>query len=672
MKKPILLLLQILLLGFDLVNFSCGEYAFIYSGFAHNNITLDGAAMVTANGLLDITNGSTRLNGHAFYPIPLRFRNFSTGMVQSFSTYFVFGIQSTYPSQGFTFFIAPSKNLSSALPIQFLGLLNNQNNGDMENQIFAVEFDSIKNIEFQDINNNHVGIDINSLISVNSYPAGFYNDKDGNFNNLIITSSEAMQVWVDYNGDIAQISVTIAPMGMAKPLKPLGRAIHNLSIVLSEMAYVGFSSSAGRDNTRHYILGWSFGLSSLAPSIDITNLPKMPRFGPKPRSMVLEIILPIATAVSIFSTGTIIVLLVRRHLRYSEIREDWEVEFGPHRFSYRDLFHATEGFKNKNILGIGGFGRVYKGFLPVSKLDIAVKRVSHDSKQGMKEFVAEVVSIGRLQHCNIVQLLGYCRRKGELFLVYEYMPNGSLDKYLYGQEDKLILTWSQRFRIIKGIASGLVYLHEEWEKVVIHRDIKASNVLLDAQMNGRLGDFGLARLYDHGVDAQTTRVVGTIGYLAPELASSGKATPLTDVFSFGIFVLEVICGRRPIKEDINGNQIMLVDWVLEHWQKRSLTDTVDIRLQDDYDVGEATMALKLGLLCSHPFADARPKMRQVMQYLEGEVSIPEDMPPHLSFEMLTLMQNEGFDSYVMSYPSSRTNHSVTSHGSLMSALSGGR
>lgn len=671
--KLTLLLLQILFFGLDLVSCAYGEYVFIYSGFAHNNITLDGAAMVTANGLLDITNGSIRLNGHAFYPTPLPFRNFSSGLVQSFSTSFVFGVQSTYPSQGFTFFIAPSKNFSSALPVQFLGLLNSENNGDMKNQIFAVEFDSIKNIEFQDINNNHVGFDINSLISVDSYPAGFYDDKDGTFSNLTITSSEAMQVWVDYNGDIAQISVTMAPMGMAKPLKPLGSANRNLSSVLSEMAYVGFSSAAGRDNTRHYILGWSFGLNSAAPSIDITSLPKMPHFGPKARSKILEIILPIATAVSILSVGTIILLLVRRHLRYSEVREDWEVEFGPHRFSFRDLFHATEGFKDKNLLGIGGFGRVYRGVLPASKLDIAVKRVSHDSKQGMKEFVAEVVSIGRLQHRNIVHLLGYCRQKGELFLVYDYMPKGSLDKYLYGQEDKPILTWAQRFLIIKGITSGLVYLHEEWEKVVIHRDIKASNVLLDAEMNGRLGDFGLARLYDRGVDAQTTRVVGTIGYMAPELASSSKATPLTDVFSFGIFVLEVTCGKRPIKEDVNGNQIMLVDWVLENWQKGSLTDTVDTKLQGNYDVDEASMALKLGLLCSHPFADARPKMQQVMQYLEGEVPIPEDMPPHLSFEMLTLMQNEGFDSYVMSFPSSVTNHSsAASHGSLMSALSGGR
>jgi serine/threonine protein kinase len=145
----------------------------------------------------------------------------------------------------------------------------------------------------------------------------------------------------------------------------------------------------------------------------------------------------------------------------------------------------------------------------------------------MKEFVAEVVSLGRLRHRNVMHLLGYCRRKGELLLVYEYMPNGSLDKHLH-DHDNPNLDWGQRFKIIKGVASGLLYLHEDWEKVVVHRDVKASNVLLDAEMNSRLGDFGLARLYDHGTDPNTTHVVG---YLAPELGHRGKATPCTDVWA---------------------------------------------------------------------------------------------------------------------------------------------
>jgi len=419
------------------------------------------------------------------------------------------------------------------------------------------------------------------------------------------------------------------------------------------MAYVGFSSATGSFNSRHYVLGWSFAMDVPAPAIDITKLPKLPREGPKARSKVLEIVLPIASAAVVFCLGTAIILLMRRRRKYSELREDWEVEFGPHRFPYKDLHRATEGFRNKNLLGVGGFGRVYKGVLPISDLDIAVKKVSHNSSQGMKEFIAEVASLGRLQHRNLVRLLGYCRRKGELLLVYEYMSNGSLDKYLYDQDKRPTLSWPQRFKIIKDIASGLLYLHEEWEKVVIHRDIKASNVLLDSGMNGRLGDFGLARLYNHGTDPQSTHVVGTIGYLAPELARTSKATPLTDVFAFGTFILEVTCGRRPIFQDAIGSQIMLVDWVLEHWRGGTLADTVDANLHGDFIVSEACLVLELGLMCSHPFVNARPSMRQVEQFLSKEVPLPELRPTNMSFHMLALTtQNQGFDSYVQSYPSS--------------------
>ncbi|KAG2611221.1 hypothetical protein PVAP13_4KG149200 [Panicum virgatum] len=462
-----------------------------------------------------------------------------------------------------------------------------------------------------------------------------------------------MRVWVDYDAASIRINVTLAPLSLAKPAKLLISAVYNLSSVLTDMAYVGFSSATGSFNSRHYVLGWSFAMDVPAPAIDITKLPKLPREGPKARSKVLEIVFPIASAAVVFCLGTAIILLMRRRTKYSELREDWEVEFGPHRFPYKDLHRTTEGFRNKNLLGVGGFGRVYEGVLPISDLDIAVKKVSHNLSQGMKEFIAEVASLGRLQHRNLVRLLGYCRRKGELLLVYEYMSNGSLDKYLYDQDKRPTLSWPQRFKIIKDIASGLLYLHEEWEKVVIHRDIKSSNVLLDSGMNGRLGDFGLARLYNHGTDPQSTHVVGTIGYLAPELARTSMATPLTDVFAFGTFILEVTCGRRPIFQDAIGSQIMLVDWVLEHWRGGTLAYTVDANLHGDFIVSEACLVLELGLMCSHPFVNARPSMRQVEQFLSKEVPLPELRPTNMSFHMLALTtQNQGFDSYVQSYPSS--------------------
>ncbi|RCV09405.1 hypothetical protein SETIT_2G025400v2 [Setaria italica] len=644
---------------------------FLYTGFAGANLTLDGAATVTAAGLVELTNGSTHQKGHAFHPAPLRLRGSPKGTVRSFSVAFVFAIVSGYldfSTHGLALVVAPGiKSLSTALTDQYMGLTNAKDDGKDTNHMLAVELDTVQNIEFKDMNANHVGIDINTLTSLQSNETGYYHDNNGSFQNLSLISREAMQVWVDYDGEATQINVTIAPLAMVKPKRPLISYIYNLSTVLAEPSYIGFSSATGPGNSRHYVLGWSFGMNKPAPVIDIAKLPKLPQLGSKPRSKVLEITLPIASAALVLTVGIAVVLLVRRRLRYTELREDWESEFGPHRFAYKDLFHATKGFKDKHLLGAGGFGMVYRGELQKSRVEVAVKKVSHGSKQGMKEFIAEIVSIGRIRHRNLVQLLGYCRRKDELILVYDYMSNGSLDKYLYSEEDGLTtLDWAQRFRIIKGVASGLHFLHERWEKVVIHRDIKTSNVLLDKEMNGRLGDFGLAKLYEHGANPQTTRVVGTTGYLAPELVRTGKATPLTDVFAFGTFMLEVTCGQRPIKQDEQGNQFLLVDWVLQHWHNGSLLEVVDPKLRGEHNSDEVRFVLQIGLLCAHPSATARPSMQQVLQYLDGETLLPEMTRADLSFNMLALLQRKGL--HVMSWPCSST---MVSAGTI-SDLSGGR
>uniref|UniRef100_A0ACD5YU10 Uncharacterized protein n=1 Tax=Avena sativa TaxID=4498 RepID=A0ACD5YU10_AVESA len=439
---------------------------FVYSSFAGAGLALDGAATVTPSGLLELTNGSLQLKGHAFHPTPLRFRESPNGTVRSFSASFVFGILSAYPdmsAHGIVFVVAPTTDCSAALASQYLGLVNVQNNGDESNHIFAVELDTLQQDEFRDINDNHVGVDINGLISLESSNAGYYlGGEKGGFENLTLISHEAMQAWVDYDAGNSRINVTLAPLGVAKPAEALVSATYDLSSVITSTAYVGFSLATGSFDSRHYVLGWSFGMgSSTAPAIDISKLPKLPRVTPaEARSkVVLEIVLPIASAAVVLALGTAVVLLVRRRRRYTEeVREDWEMEFGPHRFPYKDLHSATQGFKSKHLLGVGGFGRVYRGVLPAdcaSTMDIAVKRVSHDSNQGVKEFIAEVVSLGRLQHPNLVRLLGYCRRqKGELLLVYEYMPNGSLDKHLYGCHQagskQAALNWAQRFQSSKG------------------------------------------------------------------------------------------------------------------------------------------------------------------------------------------------------------------------------
>jgi hypothetical protein len=476
-----------------------------------------------------------------------------------------------------------------------------------------------------------------------------------------------MQVWVDFDGRNMQVNVTMAPLQLARPKKPLLSTTVNLSSVIDDTAYVGFSSASGILFCRHYVLGWSFKMNGAAPALNISSLPTLPVTFPKPRSKVLEVVLPIASAALVFAVAAVVFAVLRRRRMYAEVKEDWEAAFGPHRFSYKDLFHATDGFSDARLLGIGGFGRVYRGVL-ASKMEVAVKKVAHGSRQGMREFVAEVVSIGRLRHRNLVQLLGYCRRKGELLLVYDYMPNGSLDKHLYDKQGSKIahLSWGQRFRVIRGVASGLVYLHEDWEQVVVHRDIKASNVLLDAEMNARLGDFGLARLYDHGTDPHTTHVVGTMGYMAPELGHTGKASKASDVFAFGAFMLEVACGRKPVTQDARDNRLVLVDWVLDRWRAGSVTETVDPRLAGDFVEQEASLALKLGLLCSHPMPGARPGMRQVVQYLDGDVPLPELSPTYKGLNMLALLQDQGFDPYIMSFPM------TSMSASTMSDLSGGR
>ncbi|KAK2631062.1 hypothetical protein EUGRSUZ_L03470 [Eucalyptus grandis] len=250
------------------------------------------------------------------------------------------------------------------------------------------------------------------------------------------------------------------------------------------------------------------------------------------------------------------------------------------------------------------------------------------------------------------------------------MPNGSLDKYLYNQP-KVTLNWMKRFRVIKGVASGLLYLHEGWEQVVIHRDIKASNILLDAEFNGRLGDFGLAKLYDHGTDPQTTHVVGTFGYLTPEQMRTGKATTSTDVFAFGVFLLEVTCGRKPIKQG-DTEDVILVDWVLSCWDRGDILEASDPKLRAEFVEEEVELVLKLGLMCSHPNPSMRPSMRQVSQYLEGDLPMPELSSTNISSSRLTFAHREGLDDLAMSYPSS-TSKAFSHLSSVAESLtSGGR
>ncbi|KAK9998678.1 hypothetical protein SO802_018281 [Lithocarpus litseifolius] len=646
---------------------------FIYNGFHQANLHLDGIAKIHPNGLLQLTNTSNQQVGYAFYPLPLKFNTTSTSSLTpslSFSTNFVFAIVPQIPNlgaHGLTFTITPSWDFTHAETSQFLGLFNSKDDGLPAKHILAIELDTLLNPELLDINKNHVGIDVNSAISFESAPASYIPNKEGKNISLDLLSGNPMHLWIDYDEAEKLLNVTLAPTSGSRPDQPLLSTPIDLSRVLLDSMYIGFTAATGGATSDHYILGWSFNKSGQAQSLEISKLPSLPRLRKRKEKVGQVIIILLLAVLLVIVLITILgAAYISRRKKYEELREEWESEYGPHRFIYKNLYKATKGFSDKGLLGSGGFGKVYRGILPSSNVQIAVKRVSHDSKQGMKEFVAEIISMGRLRHRNLVQLLGYCRRMGELLLVYDYMPNGSLDKFLYDNE-KPNLNWIQRFRILRGVASGLLYLHEEWEQVVLHRDVKASNVLLDAELNGKLGDFGLARLYDHGTNPQTTHVVGTVGYLAPELTRTGRATTCTDVFAFGAFMLEVACGRRPIERRLP-EEVILVDRVFGCWKKGAILDASDPRLEGNYAMEEMELVLKLGLLCSHSMPEARPSMRQVMQFLDGNADLPESPYDNACFSNFTSTEtSEILLSITSSYgkgsaPSSSTTDSILKSG----------
>uniref|UniRef100_A0A0C9QNB8 non-specific serine/threonine protein kinase n=1 Tax=Wollemia nobilis TaxID=56998 RepID=A0A0C9QNB8_9CONI len=604
-----------------------GNTTFAFQRFNQTGelVVLGESALIPSKSAVLLTNHTHFILGRVFYPAPVRMKPHGNNRtISSFSTTFVFSMvrpASDAGGHGITFLMAPSRSLSGALSAEYIGLLNFTSDGQDYNHLFAVEFDTSKNVEFLDPDDNHVGIDVNNLQSVKTEYAGYWDGKNG-FQTLSLKSGRNIQAWIDYSHPNTQLNVTIALAGMPKPQRPLINLSIDLSTILEEETYVGFSAATGNFVEDHYLLAWSFSNNGTAPPLDVTGLPSFtPNYSTRPsKTFVVGVTLASALLLSVTVAGIIMWLRrIKQQQREEEI-EEWELEYWPHRFPYKELSIATNGFSEDEVLGHGGFGRVYHGVIPGTGLEVAVKCITREFTEGMKGFIAEVTSMGRLQHRNLVQLRGWCRRNRQLFIVYDYMPNGSLDRMIFCRP---ALTWGQRYHILKGVAAGLLYLHEEWEKRVVHRDIKSSNVLLDTELNARLGDFGLARLYEHSENPQTTHVVGTLGYIAPELIHTGKATPSSDVFSFGALLLEVACGRKPVEPAKDPEEVVLVEWVWDLYTKEKLLDAADPKLAGQYDVEEMDRVLKLGLFCSHPEAESRPGIRSAWQILEGQIPLPE-------------------------------------------------
>ncbi|XP_010936810.1 cysteine-rich receptor-like protein kinase 44 isoform X2 [Elaeis guineensis] len=290
---------------------------------------------------------------------------------------------------------------------------------------------------------------------------------------------------------------------------------------------------------------------------------------------------------------------------------------------------ATNNFSKENKLGEGGFGPVYKGVL-CGGTEVAIKRLSAKSRQGAVEFSNEVELIAKLQHRNLVRLLGFCAGKEEKLLIYEYLPNRSLDAFLFDPNKRRQLDWEKRRQIIVGIARGLLYLHEDSLLKVIHRDLKASNVLLDNKMNPKISDFGMAKIFEgEENEVNTGKVVGTFGYMAPEYAIEGIFSVKSDVFSFGVLLLEILSGERNGASYLKQHGDSLVKHAWQLWNEDRVTEFMDPLLGDSYPMNEARQCYRVGLLCVQENPEDRPTMSSVVLMLRSDQTplCPPSEPP---------------------------------------------
>ncbi|CAI0406933.1 unnamed protein product [Linum tenue] len=304
-------------------------------------------------------------------------------------------------------------------------------------------------------------------------------------------------------------------------------------------------------------------------------------------------------------------------------------------FDLESIETATDSFNTENLLGRGGFGPVYKAKLPDGKV-VAIKRLSSSSGQGADEFKNEIMLISKLQHRNLVRLVGCCIDNLEKILIYEYMPNKSLDCYLFDSTKKAELDWPKRFNIIHGIARGLLYLHRDSCLRIIHRDLKVSNILLDEKMNPKISDFGLARNFEGTQDLTSThRVVGTLGYMSPEYLLAGMFSEKSDVFSFGVLVLEIVSGRKTTSFHYEEHHPSLLSFAWRSWDESRGVDMADQTVAESSNPSEVSRCVNVGLLCVQDHASDRPTMAGVVSMLNGETTLPQPNKPTYTFQNKT-------------------------------------
>ncbi|KAF7846755.1 hypothetical protein BT93_L3800 [Corymbia citriodora subsp. variegata] len=514
----------------------------------------------------------SNINGWATYSQRLHLWDNTTGNMADFSTRFNFTIQSQNASSdhgdGMTFFLAPTE---SQIPHTYYGgclaIVSMPPPSNPSNLVVAMEFDTVSNS--WDPTCIHVGIDVNSVVSAKNVCADWMEH--------YIEQGLQLHAEVTYNSSTQNLSVildvsipdpAVSPSPSSKPLPLWAFLVAGTFVLLILVA--GFALYRYRSK--------KYRIDRSAEEYDVPA-----------------------------------------------IEEEFEQVSGPKKYSYRELVDATNDFADSRMLGEGGFGRVYEGYLSNANSQVAIKKIRAKSKQGVKEYTTEVKIISQLRHKNLVQLVGWCHEKKELLLVYELMPNGSLDSHLF--DNQASLTWEKRYKIAQDVASALLYLHEGWMQCIIHRDIKPSNIMLDLDSTAKLGDFGLARLVDRAKGSQRTIPAGTVGYMAPECLYTGRASKESDMYSFGAVLLEIACGRRLVELREKGRETQLMmQWVWELYGAGKLLHAVDPKLGEHFDKKQMECLMIVGLWCTQANHMCRPSIREVVNVLNFDAPLPSSLP----------------------------------------------
>ncbi|XP_078165696.1 L-type lectin-domain containing receptor kinase IX.1-like isoform X2 [Carex rostrata] len=587
------------------------------------HINFEGDASPDYKEKINLTENITYSKGRATYYQPVPLWDKDTGEVTNFTTRFSFLIKNTTSESGdgLAFFLSsyPSKippNSNGGA----LGLFNAATDKNASaNQVVAVEFDTFFNPDLDPNSANstdcHIGIDVNTINST------YYQI----IPNYLFVGTR-MTAHIEYNSWQKLLSLSLWQENNSTIQFNLNGTVDITT--LPSNASVGFSAATRSNIETHQIFWWSFNSSLGIKALVSKDKNKI--------SVSVIVRIAVGTFIMFIVVGIFIYHLTKRSsikkIREIDVTgdesidEEFEKGRGPKRFPYSELVEATNGFGENEKLGEGGFGSVYRGILKDENIHVAVKRVSKDSKQGKKEYMSEVSIISQLRHQNLVQLIGWCHDHGEFLLVYELMHKGSLDKHLYSKET--FLTWSIRHNIALGLGSALLYLHEEWEQCVVHRDIKPSNIMLDSSFNAKLSDFGLARLIDHNQEVETV-AAGTRGYIAPEcVLGTANASTHSDVFSFGVVLLEIACGRRSIMPQKDERKVSLVTWVWDLYGRKALMEAVDPRLNSELENRVVVCLMIVGLWCAHQEKFSRPSIRQAMSVLHFQSNLPI-LPPKM-------------------------------------------